>query len=107
MAHHHVFGRSYTRQRVSSKERPQWSFQELGCHALMHEEAWFPCMITYSSRIKELSGGMSQAFRRIIKLFFNTDGHNMSTGGIRLPFGQRLRADFELMLQDGDAHVQV
>ena len=83
-----------------------WSFQELGCHALAHEEAWFPCLITYSSRIKELSGGMSQAFRRIINLFFNADGHNMSTGGIRLPSGQRLWADLGLMLQDGDAHVQ-
>ena len=83
-----------------------WSFQELGCHALAHEEAWFPCLICYSVRIKELSGGMSQVFRRIILLFFSADGHNMSTGGIRLPSGQRLLAVIGLMLQDGDAHVQ-
>ena len=61
-----------------------WSFLEFDSAALSHEEYWFPMMAEFSQNVKEVSGGMSQIFVALCKLFFEPNGFNVhpSKGGI-------------------------
>ena len=81
-----------------------WTFLEFGAHALSHEESWFCLHILFSDEVNKLAGGMSQLIKRLVKQFFGV--FNMMTGGILLPTG-RFWGKLSLLVQDGDAHVQV
>ena len=63
-----------------------WSFLEFGPAALSHEEFWFTIMTEFSFNVRACSGGMSQVFVKLCKLFFEPDGYNAapSAGGVRL-----------------------
>ena len=87
-----------------------WSFLEFDSAALSHEEYWFPMMAEFSKNVKELSGGMSQIFVALCKLFFEPNGFNVhpSKGGINLePIEDRFFAVMSVILQDGGAHKSV
>lgn len=87
-----------------------WSFLEFGSAALSHEEFWFPILTEYSYNVKQLSGGMSQVFVALCKLFFEPNGFNIhpSKGGINLgPIVARFFAVMGVILQDGGAHKSV
>ena len=58
-----------------------FSFLELGPAVLCHEEAWFCVMAKRSHDVNQVSGGMSQVFKAIGKMFFGADIHNLATGG--------------------------
>jgi hypothetical protein len=88
-----------------------YSFLELGTSMMAKEDSWFCLLAKRSSEVAEVSGGMSQIFGAIAKLFFGADVHNLSTGGMVLsgPDGQnhRLFAKLSMFLQDGGAHKVV
>ena len=87
-----------------------WSFLEFGSAALSYEEYWFPLLAEFSQNVKELSGGMSQVFVVLCKLFFEPGGFNVhpSKGGINLqPIEARFFAVMGVILQDGGAHKSV
>ena len=67
-------------------------------------------MAEFSQNVKELSGGMSQIFVALCKLFFEPNGFNVhpSKGGINLePIEDRLFAVMSVILQGGGAHKSV
>ena len=87
-----------------------WSFLEFGPNALSHEESWFVVMTEFSNLIKDLPGGLSQAFAAVIKLFFQPDGFHMMDGGINVTIDGvsiRLFAKIGVIIQDGGAHKAV
>ena len=60
--------------------------------------------------VAKVSAGLSQLFACIILLFFDTEGFNMSTVGVVLPFASgaiRLFCKLKIVLQAGGAHKQV
>lgn len=89
-----------------------FSFFEFGMLALQHEEAWFTLLVSRSSVVAKVSGGISQVYGAAIKLFFGQcSGVDLKTGGmvLRRPNGEQLRlfADLWMILQDGGAHKMV
>ena len=64
-----------------------WSFLELGPNALSREESWFTIATEYSHFMNDISAGLSQAFAKVIRLFFDQAGFSFDTAGINLPFG--------------------
>ena len=82
----------------------------IGSAALSCEEYWFPLLAEFSQNVKELSGGMSQVFVALCKLFFEPGGFNVhpSKGGINLqPIEARFCAVMGVILQDGGAHKSI
>lgn len=72
-----------------------WSWMQLGAAVLQHEESWLPCLLERSTIIADLSGGMSQAFAIMLKLFFGgLQAFSFNTGGIvlNLPDGSQFRS---------------
>ena len=87
-----------------------WSFLELGANALSKEESWFTLMTELETVVAKVSAGLSQLFACIIRLFFDSEGFNMNTVGVLLPFASghiRLFCKLKLVLQDGLAHKQI
>jgi hypothetical protein len=88
-----------------------FSFLELGPAVLCHEEAWFCVMAKRSHDVNQVSGGMSQVFKAIVKMFFGADIHNLATGGMHWTghdgSSGRLFAHMGMFLQDGGAHKTV
>ena len=87
-----------------------WSFLELGANALSKEESWFTVMTELEIVVAKVSAGLSQLFACIIRLFFDSEGFNMNTVGVLLPFASgdiRLFCKLKLVLQDGLAHKQI
>ena len=87
-----------------------FSFLDLGAAALSCEDMWFCVGAERSSFVKEISGGMGQVFKQVVKLFFG-DVHDLATSGIVLNFADgtlvRLFARVGMFLQDGGAHKAV
>jgi hypothetical protein len=84
-----------------------FSFLELHPH-LSDELAWCPIAAEPSADLKTVSGGISQVFAEIIKLFFN-DNFDLRIGmHLDGPEGEdascRLFVDLSMFLQDGGAH---
>ena len=79
-------GNTHSPQNDRTFQAVYWSFMEFGPWALSHEEYWFPLMTEYSSVVKGCSGGLSQVFASLLKLFFEPGGFNAapSAGGILL-----------------------
>ena len=87
-----------------------WSFIEFGPAALSHEEFWFIMMAEFSFNVRACSGGMSQVFVKLCKLYFEPDGFNAapSAGGVRLvSLDIRIFVVIGVILQDGGAHKSV
>ena len=87
-----------------------WSFLELGAHAVSREESWFTVMAELETVVAKVSAGLSQLLACIILLFFDTEGFNMNTVGVLLPFASgaiRLFCTMKVVLQDGGAHTHV
>ena len=84
-----------------------FSFLELHDH-LSNEYAWCPIIAEPSLGLKKVNAGISQAFAKTIKLFFNADTFDLSTAGMQLvgPDGSRARlfAVLDMVVQDGGAH---
>ena len=73
-------------------------------------ESWFTVMTELETVVAKVSAGLSQLFACIILLFFDTEGFNMNTVGVLLPFASgaiRLFCKLKIVLQDGGAHKQV
>ena len=69
-------GNTHSPQNDRKFQAVYWSFLEFGPWALSHEEYWFPLMTEYSSVVKGCSGGLSQVFASLLKLFFEPGGFN-------------------------------
>lgn len=103
-------GNTHSPQNNRKFQSVYWSILELGPAALSHEEFWLPLMTEYSSLVKECSGGMSQVFIALAKLFFEPHGFNAApdAGGILLQStGERFFVVLGVVLQDGGAHKSV
>ena len=103
-------GNTHSSQNDRKFQAVYWSFLEFGPWALSHEEYWFPLMTEYSSVVKGCSGGLSQVFASLLKLFFEPGGFNAapSAGGILLEsLSVRFFAERRGVLQDGGAHKAV
>ena len=103
-------GNTHSPQNDRKFQAVYWSFLEFGPWALSHEEYWFPLMTEYSSVVKGCSGGLSQVFASLLKLFFEPGGFNAapSAGGILLEsLSVRFVAELGVVLQDGGAHKAV
>ena len=87
-----------------------FSFLELSPH-LENENAWCPLIAEPSHSLKNISGGISQAFAKVIKMFFGSMNFDISAGVLSLtgPDGSRhrLAAKLSMLLQDGGAHKAV
>jgi hypothetical protein len=88
-----------------------WTIIQLGAAALSDEANWFTISAIQSSTVKQLSGGMSQVFKVLLRLFFGKpDGHDLRDGVVlpipgdsshRLIFGS-----LGLLVQDERAHKE-
>ena len=72
---------------------------------VIYEEVWFECSLVRNSIVKTIDGDMSAVVRAILKkLFFNTEGHDMSKSGIQLECHDNtlmmLFADLSMILAD-------
>ena len=83
-----------------------WSFLEFGVNALSKEESWFCAITEYSVLVSAFHAGLSQVVAVVLKQFFS-EGVNLASTGMLLPFGGRLWAKLGGVLQDGGAHKSV
>ena len=87
-----------------------YSFLEFGSAILSRDEAWICVCSKRSSEVTRAVGGIAQVFRRIMRLFFNTEGHSFDLSGISLVSdgpALRLYATMGPIVQDGGAHKLV
>jgi hypothetical protein len=81
-----------------------WSFAELGPRALSSEFCWFPMTCARSSRVKALTGGMSEFMARMSEPFV-TDPCNFAQAGV-LVHNDILFGSMGIMVSDADALKQ-
>ena len=87
-----------------------YSFLEFGANVLSNELAWLTLTCKRSSLLAGAIGGISQAFKALIKhMFCGTNTFDKSGLVLRHPNGQtyRIFAKLKMILQDGDAHKRV
>jgi hypothetical protein len=73
--------------RPDNKRKTQvwyWSFAELGHGLLSKASAWVVAGVLRSTVVSQVKGGLSSAFRALMRLFFGNP-HNFATSGITLP----------------------
>ena len=76
--------------------------------ALSSEDSWFVLTTKRSSEVNKLKAGISQVIAALLKVFFNTNGHNFHIAGITITFpdgtSARIWATLKVIVQDALAH---
>lgn len=58
------------------------SFVDFGAHALAKEEFWLPLAVARVLDLEEISGGISQVFKELLKMMFGSTGFHLGHSGV-------------------------
>ena len=88
-----------------------WTIMNFGTSRVCSETFWFSATCTRTSVVKRVQDGMSQVYKRLLKLFFGRpSGHDLRNGVVfQLPSGQckLLHASMKMFTQDESAGKDV